>query len=461
MTIKQILGISHRIGLQIFRSRWTIPYLIVFPIFFIGLYWFGFSASPIGENQTFLLGIINQDEGIPLEIQQIFQNDTLMGNWTFEEFHNAEVLSNGFGSEFVTILGNITYNNHLDSSQIFEIIELQNENHAELELKNRELDIVLILPRQFSNASLGLLNNYWKNTYGLYLHEDLQSSDPSLPDLPVTITENIKIKGDDSYLNYQIANSILVNIIEGYQDLTTAFRGPGGSIKFSMNEEIDVSIPTYSLFGLTIPGLIAFGIILQPSLISLFFCMEYRSHNRTFDLIRLSSSSPLTYVLGTFLIQIPVMIGQAFLLFTSSLVMGFQPRGDIVLAYLISLTILPFSASLTYATTAFFSNEDVVGTILGFGGPFLGFMSGAFIEVPKIVIAPNFLPTASGISRDFLIWDFLPLTHTVSALRQVLLYDFNITQVFPDILLSMLLSLSYFITSILIFIYFRFWRISQ
>ncbi|MHA1996331.1 MAG: ABC transporter permease, partial [Candidatus Hodarchaeales archaeon] len=455
---RQILGISHRIGLQIIRSKWTIPYLILFPIFFIGLYWFGFSASPIGENQTFIIGIINQDEGIPGKIQQLFQNETLMGNWTFEQFHSKEVLTKGFGSEFVSILVNLTYSDHQNSSQIFDIIEFTDVTSAELELKNRELDLVMVLPQQFSNASLGLLNNYWKNTYGWYLHEYLQSVDPSLPDFPVIITENISIRGDESYLNYQIANSILVNIIEGYLDLTAAFKGPGGSIMLSMNEEITVSIPTYSLFGLSIPGLIAFGIIMQPSLISLFFCMEYRSNNRTFDLIRLSSSSPTTYVLGTFIIQIPVMIVQAFILFASSLVMGFQPQGNIFLAYLISLTILPFSAGLLYMTTAVFSNEDVVGTILGFGGPFLGFMSGAFIEVPKFVIARKLLPTASGMPRDFLIWDLLPLTHTVTALRQVLLYNFNITQVFPDILLSLLLSLIYFIFSIIIFIYFRFWR---
>ncbi|PWI47855.1 hypothetical protein CEE45_09435 [Candidatus Heimdallarchaeota archaeon B3_Heim] len=458
MSLRQILGISQRIGLQLIRSKWTIPYLIIFPVFFIGLYWFGFSASPIGENQTFILGILNQDEGIPLEIQTIFQNETLMGNWTFDQFHSGNVLTEGFGNEFISILTNLTYSNQSSSSLIFEIIEFTSEDQAESDLRDRKVDIVLVLPQQFSNASLELLNQYWKNTYGLYLHENLQSVDPTLPDFPVNITDNILIKGDEGYLNYQIANTILINVIDGYLDLAAVFKGPGGSITFTMNEEISVSIPTYSLFGLSIPGLIAFGIIIQPSLISLFFCMEFRSNNRTFDLIRLSSSTATTYILGTFIIQIPVIIGQAFLLFVSSLLMGFQPMGDIILAYFISLTILPFSASLIYLTTAVFSNEDVVGTILGFGGPFLGFMSGAFIEVPQIVIVKKFIPTASGIARDFLIWDFLPLTHTVSALRQVLLYNFNISQVFPDILMSLLLSLGYFIFSVSFFSYFRFWR---
>ncbi len=460
MSLRQILAISHRIGVQIIRSRWTIPYLIIFPIFFIALYWFGFSASPIGLNQTFTLGVINHDDGMDIQIQNMLLNETLMGNWSLDQFHSTEALTDGFGSEFISILANLTYNNQPNSSHIFDISVLPDEHEADTKLKNRELDIVLILPHQFSNASLGLLNQYWKSTYGMYFHEFLQTIDPSLPDFPIHTTENISIRGDVSYLNYQIANSILVNLIKGYRDLTTAFRGPGGSIKIVMNEEINISIPTYSLFGLSIPGLIAFGIIIQPSLISLFFCMEFRTNNRTFDLIRLSTSSS-TYIFGTFLIQVPVMIVQAFLLFASSLLMGFQPQGDIFLGYLIALTILPFSASLIYFATAIFSNEDVVGTILGFGGPFLGFMSGAFIEVPKIILVKDILPTASGISRDFLIWDLLPLTHTVSALRQVLLYDFTLTQVFSDILLSIMLSLVYFFSSLLFFSYFRFWRSSQ
>ena len=78
----------------------------------------------------------------------------------------------------------------------------------------------------------------------------------------------------------------------------------------------------------------------------------------------------------------------------------------------------PFSASLNYITAAFFSNEDVAGTVTGFGAPILGFMTGAFVETPKIVLFPNSFPTAGGYARDFLLWDFIPLTHGINAIRE-------------------------------------------
>ena len=458
MSLKQILGVTQRIGVQLIRSRWTIPYLVLFPLFFIGLYWFGFSASPIGENQTFSLGIINEDVGFSNSAKEVFQNETIMGNWSLEDYHTSNVLESGFGTEFSDLLADLKYSSKTDSKNIFETIILNSESQADLLIKNRDLDIVMILPPQFTNVSLALLNGYWKNTYGLYFHEYIQSYYPSIEDLPINISVDVRIKGDESYINFQLANSVLSAIIERYQDLTPLFDGPGGSIFLRMNETYQISLETYSLFGLSIPGLIAFGIIIQPSLISLFFCMEFRPHNPTFDRIRLSPSSAKTYILGTLLVQIPVMIIQAFILFLSSILMGFQPAGDLLLAYLIALTIFPFSVALLYLTTAFLSNEDVVGTVLGFGAPFIGFMSGAFIEVPKIVLLAKSFPTASGFPRDFLIWDLLPLTHTVNALRQVLLFNFDFSMVQSDLIMSLILSMIYFGISIALFWYFRFKR---
>jgi hypothetical protein len=86
-------------------------------------------------------------------------------------------------------------------------------------------------------------------------------------------------------------------------------------------------------------------------------------------------------------------------------------------------------------------------------------MSGAFIDIPKFVLIPKIFPTASGFPRDFLLWDLLPLTHTVNALRQVILFDFSFIQIIPDLTMSLILSLIYFGISVLIFAYFRFKRV--
>jgi hypothetical protein len=456
MSLRSILGVAQRMGIQLLRSKWTVPYLILFPLFFIGLYWIGFSASPVGESQTFLLGVINQDEGVTDEIKAVFQNETIFNDSFFTQYHSSDVLDTGFGIEFVNILTNLTYSNISNAPQMFRVTQFEEESEAEDELFRRDLDILIILGPQFSNTTLSILNTYWQNIYGEYFHEMIQDYFPLTPELPANINDSIRVKGDESYLNFKIARSLITIVINEYQDLTSAFKIRGGSISLRMNEKYKVNIPKYSLFELSIPGLIVFGIIVQPSLTSMFFCMEFRPNNTTFDRIRLAPSSASSYILGSILIQIPVMIGQTIILFISSLILGFEPQGDLILAFLIAISILPFSLFLVFLSTAFLSNEDVVGNVLGFGAPFLAFMSGAFIEVPKFVLIPKVFPTASGFPRDFQLWDLLSIRHTANALRQVMLYDFNFYLVLPDILMSLLLSIPLCIFSIILFNYLRF-----
>lgn len=457
MSLRQAFGIAQRMGLQLLRSKWTIPYLVLFPLFFIGIYWIGFSTSPVGESQTFLLGVVNQDAGLSEDVKSLFQNETLL-NSSFTQYHASEILDKGFGSEFVDILANLTYSNITDAPNIFDITRFEQESDADDKLFNRDLDILIVLSPQFSNTTLSILNGYWQITYGYYLHEIIQASFPEAPDLPTDINGTIRVKGDESYLNFKMAKSLISIVLREYQDLTTAFKGSGASISFRMNEEYEVTIPKYSLFELSIPGLIAFGIIIQPSLISMLFCMEFRPNNTTFDRIRLAPSSGGSYILGSALIQVPVMIGQTLILFLASIIMGFSPKGDLLIGFFIALTLFPFSLFLVYISTAFLSNEDVVGNVLGFGAPFIAFMSGAFIEVPKVILFTNLFPTVSGYPRDFLLWDLLPITHTVNALRQVLLYDFETQLVLPDIVMSLFLSLSLLMFSLYCFSYLRFKR---
>jgi hypothetical protein len=415
VSLTQIIGIAQRMGIQIVRSKWTIPYLILFPLFFIGLYWFGFSASPVGITQTFSIGI--------------FSNETIMGD-SFTSFHTSTVLSKGFAAEFIDILGNMTYVNETDAPYMFKITLFNNSKEVDERIYSRELDLAVIFSTQFSNASVSILNKYWNNTYGYFLHELIQYEYPETPELPVDINETVQIKGDSNYINFKLANSIVHSIIHDYQGIARLFGGPGGSVIFAMDDEYLVTIPEYSLFDLSIPGLIAFGIIIQPSLTSMFVCMEFENKNKTFDRIHLSSISSSTYLLGSILIQIPIMIFQSAILFISSVLMGFNPAGNLFLGFLIGLTIFPFCLFLLYITTAFFSNEDVVGSILGFGAPFCAFMSGAFVDIPKFVLIPKIF----------------------------ILFDFSFSQIFPDLTMSLILSLIYFGISVLIFAYFRFKR---
>ena len=115
--VQQTLAVSKRIFLQIIRSKWTIPYLIGFPAFFIAVYAFGFSASDVGTNQTFLLGVINNDEGFSDDVKSLLANETITKRF-FQSELPQEVIEQGLAYEFILLLSNFKYNNESNSKKL-------------------------------------------------------------------------------------------------------------------------------------------------------------------------------------------------------------------------------------------------------------------------------------------------------------------------------------------------------
>jgi ABC-2 type transport system permease protein len=455
MSLTQIFGIAKRMGIQTIRSKWTVPYLILFPLFFLGIYWFAFSASNIGDNQTFDLGILNQDEGFGSKVKNLLRNETITQE--VEWFpHSSDVIENGFAIEVIEILKEIGYTNESNSINLFNVHILNTSEEIDQGLGNRDFDLAIIFPQNYTNASLSAVNNFWRIEFGYYLHELIQTYFPSSPDFPINQNTTIQILGDQNYLNFKIAKTILSVFLDQYHDLSNFFGTPGGRLSLILNENYQVNIPKYTFFEIMVPGLIMFGIIIQPSLFSMFLCIEFQPDKRTFDRIRIAPLSSSSYVLGSLLVQIPIMLSQTIVLFVSSFILGFSPKGNIILGFLITCSMFPFAASLNYITAAFFSDENVAGTVTGFGAPILGFMTGAFVDAPKIILFYNSFPTAGGLMRDFLLWDLIPLTHGINAIREVLLYDFTFIMVLPDLIANFVLSGIYLVFFVLIYVKMRF-----
>jgi len=208
MGLRQVIGVAQRVGVQTIRSKWTIPYLILFPAFFIGVYWAGFATSEVGTNQTFQLGVINKDAGVSEAVKTLLGNETIMQGG-FSSFHSPDVLEQGFASELVTLLNITRYSQEADAKRIFAVTLVPSVSAGQVQLENRNLDILLEFSPMFSNATLSFLNQYWKQTYGLFLHEMIQIQFPNAPNLPTHYNETIIIRGDETYVNFQLANSIL------------------------------------------------------------------------------------------------------------------------------------------------------------------------------------------------------------------------------------------------------------
>jgi len=105
---------------------------------------------------------------------------------------------------------------------------------------------------------------------------------------------------------------------------------------------------------------------------------------------------------------------------------------------------------LIFIVTALVKSGDSVGNLLGFSSSLLGFASNAFFQLPDVSLIPGLLKFSSG-SPDFLVWDILPWTHAVNAMRAVLLFDQSLVDVSGDLLLLLLTSLIWFIAGVYLF----------
>ncbi|MHA2364424.1 MAG: ABC transporter permease [Candidatus Hodarchaeales archaeon] len=437
MSVRQILSVAKISGLQIIRSKWTVPYLILFPIFFIGLYYVGFSNSIIGSNQTFMLGVVNNDEGFNDNVKTILSNETFADYFP----HDLNVIEKGFGYEFSLLLNSTKYSNKTDAKQIFDVEIYNNAQDAQQDLEDRSLDILMVIDKNFSQSLLSAINHYWKITYGYFLHSEF----------PIHSNTTIEILGDPSNLNYVIAEMVLSYFLNAYQDIDQYFNTPGGIISFEINPETEINLPTYSFFELMSPGLIALGLITTPGLTAMLICREFDLKNPTFDRLKLAPVSTSSYLLGFMIAQIPLFLIQNVILILSALLFGFRPSGSILLGFIVACSIFPFSVTMSIFSAAFFSDEIVAGNVVGLATPVFAFMAGCFLDIPDIVILTNIFPTNTGISRDLLLYDFLPLRTAVNALRDILLYNFTLEDVIFELIACLGLTSLMFTLSIFLF----------
>lgn len=457
MSLQQIFGISRRMGKQIMRSKWTIPYLLLFPGFFIMIYWFGFSTSEIGANRTYMIGIVNEDSGFPMEIQNLFQQpeiqNVLINNESgiLNSFYINQTIEKGFSFHFISVMEELQYAGSADSNKLFEIEVYDNNDKVNDEIKNRRVDAVIEISNSFTMSVLSIFNHYWELTEGIKLDAYLQSINSLMPEFPNFNVETITVRGDSNHLHFIQAKALLEIYIDNYFSLKNYFPDIGGDITFQLDPGNEVSIPTYSVFEILLPGIIIFGIIIQPSLFAAFLSEEFRPGRRTFERIKVAPVGASTYIIGTILIQIPLMMLQTLTLFIIGILLGANFIGNLLLAYLIAISLLPFIAALNFIAAAYLNDEDSVGMVYGFGSPILGFASGSFTVLPHIVLFHNIIPYPGNNKRDFLIWDILPTTHISNAVRNVLLWDHTFNDVITDILMNLVLSFVFLIFSIYVF----------
>ncbi len=396
---------------ELIRHKITFGLIIVFPIFFLFIFSLAFSGADLASTSTYNIAIINLDEGVPdsMAVPQLPQN------W----------IDDGVGENLSAIIFDLQYNGS-DSEYIFNEVSVDQSQINE-SLADNEVSLVLIIPENFSRVVLNRINN----GAGLIITR-----------FPSNINETFTIIGDERDYGFIVSESIIKSIITGFLD--SVEDGDNFSTgQVFVNQDTVLPDTDLNVFDFIAAGLFSFATILSAAVFVSFLISdeETGSMNR----VKLSLIKPWTYMMSYTIVIVLLSVIQTITLFiTAYYVFDFNPAGSFVSAFVVMMILTMAILGLSFSAAALFNTSDTAGSIIGTSSSIIGFASGTFFAMPKIVIIKNALPFTSG-SPDFLLWDILPWTHAVNAMRAILLFDQSLADVGGDILLLFIMGLVWMI----------------
>jgi ABC-2 type transport system permease protein len=190
------------------------------------------------------------------------------------------------------------------------------------------------------------------------------------------------------------------------------------------------------------PGMMVFAILLLIPQTALLIGREVRQG--TLRRLQLTRLQPIDLLGGIGLAQMAVAAVQVVVMFAMALAFGFHNRGSLVLATAIGL-VLSFGAVGQGLVVACFIHNDTDALNTGSTVSMLQvFLSGAFFAMPSPTLFTLFGHQVGAL-------DFLPSTHGMLALQQVLSGGAGLGQVAFRVGAALILSVLYFLLGVWIF----------
>ena len=399
---------------EILRDRRGFFFILLFPMLFMLV--FGFAFGGMGGNTPHNLAVINYDQGSVLPNNQ----------------------SVNFGNNLTQILENAKYPN--SNVYVFNVTQ-PSESNADQQLKQRKIDAELIIPQNFSQASVSLINNTISST----------TNTPSASSSNITST--LIIRGDTGYINFGTTQGILTGILSQYKDeividTQNNVRGtPGAQPTEYLNSKVEPIAGTgdYTTFDYLAPGMIVFAIILLATTVAASLTREV--DKGTLARLKLSKMRGFDLLFGGLIPWSLVVVAQVIILLAVAIIIGFHWQGglnSILLAILVGVIGGIASFSLAMIIAAFAKNDRQaanLGTLITVPTSFL---VGAFFPLPQE-------PIGTFMGQSFQIYDFIPWTHTLNALRSVLTYGGGWNDISFQVGISVLLTIILFVIGVALF----------
>ena len=402
---------------ELVRDRRGLFFILLFPIFFMMI--FGFAFGGMGEGNTpHNIAIVNYDQG------------------TINSTSGENV---NYGNNLITALQDANYEN--SSVKLFNITTTTDSQAKDL-LRQRTVDAELIIPADFSNSVSALINNTIQSSTG---QTSVNSSTSNS-------TSTVIISGDTGFMGFGVAQGILVGVLGQYQEnvvnsVKNQIAGTPGAEPTKFIDTKVQSIPgtqNFTQFDFLAPGMIVFAILLLATTVAAILTREVESGT----LLRLKMSKMRSFdLLFGGLIPWSLIAGaQVVILLAVGIILGLHWQGSfysIILAIFIGIIGGVASISLAMIIASFAKTDRQaanLGTLIVIP---ISFLTGAFFQLPGVFL--NFF------GHNFQAYDLLPWTHTLTALRSVLIFGSGWNSVSYEVEMSIILTLILFVIGVFLF----------
>lgn len=350
-------------------------------------------------------------------------------------YDQGSILDNGDSVNYGDSLSqNLMDSKYQDSNTHLFNVAITNESNANNLLAEGKVDAELIIPQNYSDAMVTMINND-KNT-------TVASSSVNTSNITTTLV----IRGDTQSNDFEISQTILIGLINTYQDnlITQAPNDSQGIFLAAPSGYVDSTIESVDVhnndFDFLIPGVIIFSLLLLALIVAINLTRE--EENGGLSRIKLSKIRGIDLLVGGFIPWMLVVLIQLSLLIVAIMIIGWQINlSYILLVLLIGLIGGVASISLGIIIASFTSNYKQaisLGIILIIP---IGFMT--IVQLPQNVFKI--------VKYHFQIFDFLPWTHVFNVLQTTLIFGEGWNFVSHEVLLAVILTVILFIISIMLY----------
>ncbi|MEW6010179.1 MAG: ABC transporter [Methanobacterium sp.] len=404
---------------ELIRDQRGLFMILGFPLFFMLV--FGFAFGGMGqENEPHLLAVVNYDQGANFPLT------------------NEEV---NFGNNFTEVLQDSKYE---DSDVNLFNVTVTTESEADRLIKSREVDAAIIIPEDFSQSMVELIISNLNQQNIMVIPEGTTNASNNFT--------SVIIKGDTSFSNFGVSQAILVGTLQQFQEETVSAISETISPSTAPSaESITTSVESvpgtesFSMFDFLAPGMMVFAILLLATTVAAALSREVETG--TLARLKMSRMRSFDLLFGGLIPWSLVAAAQIVILLVVAIIMGFKWQGglnSLILAIFIAVIGGIASVALGMIIAAFAKNDRQAANLGTLVTVPVSFLSGAFFALPPVVIG-DFL------GKQVQIYDLLPWTHTLTALRAVLTFGEGLNDITYSLGWMIVLTLILFVIGVGIF----------